>query len=306
MTPAEPARVLPDDAARLMRRATQASVTVAILLILAKGYAYVVSDSLAMLGSLLDSTLDAVASLVNLFAVRHATTPPDADHRFGHEKAEPLAGLGQAAFILGSAVFLAFEAVQHLIRPAPIGEGAVGVVVSVASILAIFGLLAYQRHVIRKTGSMLVAADALHYKSDLLTNIAVILSLVGTSRLNLPVIDAAVGLAIALVIGHSAVGLFRQAYDQLMDREVSAETLARIRAIVDAQPEVRDVHDLRTRMAGSRLFIQLHLELDPEITLLRAHRISDAVEAAILAAFPAADVLIHQDPLGYETRPGQG
>lgn len=289
-----------------MRRATQASVTVAILLILAKGYAYVVSDSLAMLGSLLDSTLDAVASLVNLFAVRHATTPPDADHRFGHEKAEPLAGLGQAAFILGSAVFLAFEAVQHLIRPAPIGEGAVGVVVSVASILAIFGLLAYQRHVIRKTGSMLVAADALHYKSDLLTNIAVILSLVGTSRLNLPVIDAAVGLAIALVIGHSAVGLFRQAYDQLMDREVSAETLARIRAIVDAQREVRDVHDLRTRMAGSRLFIQLHLELDPEITLLRAHRISDAVEAAILAAFPAADVLIHQDPLGYETRPGQG
>ena len=294
------------DHGRLMRRAAQASVSVALCLIALKLYAYVASDSLAMLGSLLDSSLDALASIVNLFALRHATTPPDSDHRFGHEKAEPLAGLAQAAFILGSSAFLAIEAVQHLIHPQALSEGMIGVWVSAGAIVMTVALLMFQRRVVRITGSMLVTADALHYKADLLTNIAVILSILGTARFNLPAIDAAVGLAIAFLIAQSAVGLGRQAYDQLMDREVSSDLLARIGAIVRAHESVRNVHDIRTRSAGTRIFVQMHLELDPNMTLLRAHEISDAVEADIRAALPNADIMIHQDPAGYEAPPAWG
>jgi ferrous-iron efflux pump FieF len=292
-----------DRKAQLMRRASQASVSVALLLILLKGYTYLISDSLAMLGSLLDSALDGLASMVNLLAIRQATTPPDSDHRFGHEKAEPLAGLGQAAFILGSAVFLTIEAVQHLLHASPLQNEEIGILVSLVSILLILALLLFQRSVIRRTGSLLVGADALHYKSDLLTNIAVIFSLAGAARWNLPAIDAAMGLAIAFVIGHSAVALFRQAYDQLMDREAPASTRAEIKTLALRHGDVRAVHDIRTRMAGTRMFVQLHLELDPMIPLLRAHKISDEVEAAIINAFPGAEVIIHEDPAGHEMEP---
>ncbi len=161
-----------DERARLMRRASQASVLVALVLIAAKAYAYATGSSVAMLGSLLDSGLDGLASALNLLAIRQATVPPDSDHRFGHEKAEPLAGLGQAVFILGSAVFLCVEAVEHLIHPVPIENEGIGIAVSLFAIVFIVALLLFQRHVVRRTGSLLVGADALHYKSDLLTNIA--------------------------------------------------------------------------------------------------------------------------------------
>jgi ferrous-iron efflux pump FieF len=288
---------------RLMRRATQASVMVAVTLMLLKAYAYLISDSLAMLASLLDSGLDFLASAVNLLAVRHATTPPDEDHRFGHEKAEPLASLAQAAFIMGSAGFLGVEAVQHLIRPQALSDGQIGIWVSGVAIVMTIGLLAYQRYVVQKTGSMLVSADALHYKSDLLTNLAVMASLIGTDQFNLPSIDAAAGMAIALVIAHSALAVFRQAYDQLMDREAPDDMARQIDQLARANPHVSDVHDIRTRRAGSRIFVQMHLELDPTITLLRAHEISDAVEISIRQAYPQADIMIHQDPAGYEMPP---
>jgi ferrous-iron efflux pump FieF len=292
-----------DDHNRLMQRATKASVAVATLLIVAKAYAYFVSDSLAMLASLLDSSLDFLASAVNLLAVRHATTPPDEDHRFGHEKAEPLASLAQAAFIMGSAGFLAVEAVQHLISPPRIDAADIGIYVSGFAVVITMMLLLFQRHVVKTTGSMLVSADALHYKSDLLTNLAVMASLIGTSRFNLPSIDAAAGLAIALLIANSSVGVFRQAYDQLMDREAPDDLANQIDAIARANPDVLDVHDVRTRRAGSRVFVQMHLELDPGITLLRAHEISDAVEHAVKGHIPEADIMIHQDPAGVEMAP---
>jgi ferrous-iron efflux pump FieF len=163
--------------------------------------------------------------------------------------------------------------------------------------------LAYQRYVVQKTGSMLVSADALHYKSDLLTNLAVMASLIGTDQFNLPSIDAAAGMAIALVIAHSALAVFRQAYDQLMDREAPDDMARQIDLLARANPDVSDVHDIRTRRAGSRIFVQMHLELDPTITLLRAHEISDAVEISIRQAYPQADIMIHQDPAGYEMPP---
>ncbi len=285
---------------RWMRRATYASVTVSILLIALKAYAYLVSDSLAMLASLLDSSLDSLSSILNLLAIRHATTPPDSDHRYGHEKAEPLAGLAQAAFILGSSGFLVIEAVQHLITPAPLSDDLTGVWVSLLAIILTAGLLAFQAFVIRISGSMVVTADALHYRADLLTNFAVLISVLATAHLKLPALDAAVGMGIAFVIAHSAIQLFRQAYDQLMDREVPGEIAADVEKIAREHENVRDVHDIRTRMAGSRLFIQMHLELDPEITLMRAHIISDNVESRIRLAFPGCDILIHQDPAGYE------
>ena len=293
------------DANRLMQCATQASVMVAIILVALKAYAYFISDSLAMLASLLDSSLDFLASGVNLFAVRQATAPPDEHHRFGHEKAEPLASLAQAAFIMGSAGFLAVEAVQHLVHPQNLSDGEIGIWVSGGAIILTIFLLIFQRHVIRKTGSMLVSADSLHYKSDLLTNIAVMASLIGTNQLNLPSIDAAAGMAIALVIAHSAVGVFRQAYDQLMDREAPDGLAEQVDRLAREHKDVRDVHDIRTRRAGSRVFVQMHLELDPDISLLRAHEISDLVELTIRQAIPDADVMIHQDPAGYEMPPKQ-
>ncbi len=206
---------------------------------------------------------------------------------------------------MGSAGFLAVEAVQHLVHPQNLSDGEIGIWVSGGAIILTIFLLIFQRHVIRKTGSMLVSADSLHYKSDLLTNIAVMASLIGTNQLNLPSIDAAAGMAIALVIAHSAVGVFRQAYDQLMDREAPDGLAEQVDRLAREHKDVRDVHDIRTRRAGSRVFVQMHLELDPDISLLRAHEISDLVELTIRQAIPDADVMIHQDPAGYEMPPKQ-
>lgn len=293
-------RLPPARAARLMRLATYASVTVASVLIAAKLFAFAVTGSLALLSSLVDSLLDGVASVINLLAVRHALVPPDAEHRFGHGKAESLAALGQAALIAGSAVFLIWESIARLLRPVPVEAGSLGIVVMVLSMVLTGVLVLFQRHVVRRTGSLAVAADSLHYRSDFLMNAAVIAALAIAFYGGYGLADPLFAIAIAFYILYSAVEILRGALDQLMDRELPEANRDLVRDIALRHTEVRALHDLRTRVSGTRTFIQLHLELDGGMSLYRAHVIADTVEAEISQAFPGAEVIIHQDPAGVE------
>jgi len=288
--------------ARLMRMAGLASVGVASVLIAIKLYAFIATNSVSMLSSLFDSGLDLGASLVNLIAIRTAVTPADAEHRFGHGKAEPLAGLIQVAFILGSSLLLLFEVGRHFLQRQVVQQEGIGIIVMVVSIGLTLVLILFQRRVIRQTESMAVQADSAHYFSDFLANIAVIASLILSSLLGWWWIDPLFGLLVALFIAFTALSIGRAALDMLMDREMDDGDRDRIKLIVRANPEVLGLHELRTRAAGSDRFIQFHLDLKPEISLKEAHRISDAVEASLMEAFPGAEIIIHQDPFGAKDR----
>ncbi len=293
-------RALPAGAGRLMRAATYASVGVAVVLIIAKFWAYLVTDSVSMLSTLIDSILDALASLVSLVAVHHALQPADREHRFGHGKAEPLAGLAQAAFISGSAVFLLMEAVRRIIHPRAIEQSDAGIAVMIISIVLTLGLVGFQRMVIRKTGSIAIGADSLHYQADLLVNISVVAVLYIVSRFNLPLLDPLLAVAIAIYIVHGAWRIALTALDVLMDRELPDADRQKIRTIALAHPEVTRVHDLRTRTSGQLIFIQFDMEMDGSLTLKRAHDVSLKVMRQIEEVFPNAEIFIHQDPEGVE------
>jgi len=287
----------------LMRRVAWAAVGVAGFLILLKAIAYIVTGSIAVMASLADSGLDLVGSTINLLAVSHALAPADREHRFGHGKAEPLAGLAQGAFIAGSATFLVVESVSRLVSPRPIEHGAVGLFVMGVSIAAVIALVAIQRLAVARTGSIAIGADSIHYLGDVLTNAGVILGIVASIHFGWLAADPIVGLLVAATLSISAWFVFRQSYDQLMDHELPEQARVRVKQIVMRHADVVSLHDLRTRAAGVSTFIQLHLELDPALSLTRAHEVSDAVEADIHAAFPHAEVIIHQDPAGVEAPP---
>jgi ferrous-iron efflux pump FieF len=296
------ARTIDPNASRLMRLATYASVLVASVLILAKLVAWLATDSVSMLSTLLDSVLDVAASLVNLFAVRHALTPADREHRFGHGKAEPLAALGQSAFVAGSAVLLIVEVVRRFWRPQAVENGEIGILVMMGSIAVTAVLVLFQRHVVRKTGSLAISADRLHYLGDVLVNSAVIVALALTELLGWKWLDPAFGALIAAYILYTAWSIARSSFDMLMDRELPEEERQRIRSIATAHPQVRALHELRTRASGPSIFIQFHLEMAGEMSLYEAHRIADQVENQILAAYPGAEVIIHEDPSGVAER----
>lgn len=283
---------------RLKRRAAIASVTVATVLISAKAAAWLMTGSISLLSTLIDSALDLAASLINLIAIRQALQPPDKEHRFGHGKAEPLAGLAQAGFVMGSAGFLLVHAGERLVRPAPLSNTDVGYVVMALSIVLTVGLVLYQRFVVRRTGSLAIGADSLHYSVDLLSNISVIIALALSSRFGWLWADPLVAIAIGLFIVRSAWQILKQSLNLLMDRELPDEDRERIRRVARSHPEVIDIHDLRTRSSGTHVFIQFHLELDGNMTLLDAHTIADQVMNELERAFPDAEVLIHEDPHG--------
>ena len=289
-----------DHAKRLMRRATTAAVCVALLLIAVKLAAWLVTDSVSLLSSLADSAMDALASLVNLLAVRHALQPADSEHRFGHGKAEPLAGLGQAALISASGIYLIVEAVERLITPRAIEQGAFGLGVMAFSIAVTSALVAYQRSVVRRTDSLAIRADSVHYATDILVNAGVIVSLLLVMFLEWNAADPIVALIIAGFIIYSAFRIARESLNHLMDRELPDADRDRIKQIALGHPAVIDCHDLKTRAAGVNNFIQFHISMDGGLTLDDAHVISDAVELEILAAFPNAEVIIHADPEGVE------
>ncbi len=285
--------------ARLMRLATYASATVAIMLIIAKLIAWMWTDSITILATLIDSCLDAAASLITLFAVHHALQPADREHRFGHGKAEALAGLGQSMFIAGSAAFLLLESINRLLHPKPLEVLNMGIIVMLISIALTAALIAFQQHVVKQTGSTAIAADSVHYKTDLLVNVGVIIALLLTMY-GWAGFDPVFAIAIAFYILHSAWEIARDAIDQLMDKELSDEDRADIKQLATAHPEVKGIHDLRTRKAGLTNFIQFHLELDGHLTLMQAHAIADEVEAIIKEKWTDAEVIIHEDPHGLQ------
>jgi ferrous-iron efflux pump FieF len=288
---------------KLMKRAAIASVCVSLFLLAIKTFAYFASHSVAMLASLADSALDLFTAAINLFAIRHALAPADAEHRFGHGKAEPLAGLAQGAFICASALFIGVQAVNRLLVPEEIEHSIPALVVMCVAIFCAIGLILYERRVVAKTGSLAVDADQTHYIGDLATNIGVVLALVLTSYLGWTLADPLIAMAVAALMAFTAFSVGRRSFDQLMDRELPDLERARILRIAQAHAAVKNVHDLKTRRAGLSTFIQLHLALDPAMSLAEAHAVSDAVEQALLAAYPAADVIIHQDPAGLEPLP---
>ncbi|HUT41207.1 MAG TPA: cation diffusion facilitator family transporter [Gammaproteobacteria bacterium] len=285
----------PTDTARLLKLATTASVLTALLLIVGKAAAWLLTGSISVLASLVDSLMDAAASIINLVAVRVSLQPPDEEHRFGHGKVEPLAALAQAAFIAGSAVFLVLHAVDRLMHPRPVEDVMVGIVVMGFAVTATAALLLIQRHVIRRTRSTIVRADSLHYTTDLLTNLGTIGALALT-QFGWPALDPLFGILVAIYICYGAWHIGHDAFHHLIDRELPDEVRARVKQLASAEPLVRGLHDLRTRQSGAMEIIQLHLELDADLTLGEAHAATDRVEHAIREAFPLADVIIHQDP----------
>lgn len=287
-------------AARLRRQATTASVAVGTTLAVVKLGAWLITGSVTILSSLLDSLVDVAASLITFFTVRHALRPPDRSHRFGHGKAEALGAMAQGAFIVGSALFLVFEAIGRLIDPEPLTATNWGIATMVLAIALTGALVLFQRHVIKETGSLAVSADSLHYKGDLLVAVAVIGTLMVVTDDRFLWLDAVVGMGIAGYLVWNAWAIAGGALDVLMDKELPAEDRRRIREIVNAHARVEGMHDLRTRHSGVQPFIELHLELDGDLSLETAHEITDTVEHALKTAFPGAEVVLHQEPAGLE------
>lgn len=282
----------------LVRRAAIASLLTAAGLIALKFWAYRQTSSESVLASLLDSVLDASASLVNLVAVLHAASPADRTHRFGHGRAEALAGLAQAVFIAASAVILIWHAVTNFGTTQILAAPAVGIGVMVVAILATIGLTLFQKRVIAKTQSTAIAADELHYTGDLFLNGSVIVALLLAGPLDLPFLDGIFAALIAGWIFWNAAKIARAAAEELMDRELPGPERQAIRAAALGVAGVAGVHDLRTRRSGQRIFVEIHVEMDGALTLTAAHVIADSVMHAVWRQFPHAEVLVHQDPVG--------
>ena len=278
-----------------MRLATRAALTVALTLVLAKAIAWWLSGSVSLLAGLTDSLLDSAASLINLIAVHFALRPADEDHRYGHGKAEALAGLAQALFVGASAVLVAVQAIDRLQHPQPLGAQTLGIAVMLLSLAMTVALLLFQRHVVRVTGSTAVRADSLHYRSDLLLNSGILLALVlagfGWQRL-----DPLFGLGIAAYILWSAVSIVREAVAVLMDEELAPELSERMHLLASGVPGVLSTSDLRTRISGTHWFVQLHVELPGDLSLQQSHSLCKQVEDAIRSEFPRAQVLAYATP----------
>lgn len=286
----------PAEHQRLLRLATRASLTVASILVLSKALAWWLSGSVSLLAGLTDSALDAVASFLNLLAVHYALRPADDDHRFGHGKAEALAGMAQALFIGGSAVLIGVQAVERLYTPQPLGDTSIGIAVMLLSLVLTVALLALQHKVVRLTGSTAVRADSLHYRSDLLLNGSILLALL-LARFGWPQLDALFGLGIAFYILWSALQIARESTAILMDKALPGDVGEDMAALVLAVAGVKGVHDLRTRASGNQWFVQLHLELPGHLPLHEAHGLCVEASRVIRQRYPQADVMVHADPV---------
>jgi ferrous-iron efflux pump FieF len=284
----------------LIRSAGIASVAIALALVTIKIVAWLATGSVAMLSSLADSVLDLLASTMTFVAVRFAFEPADREHRFGHGKLEAVAGLVQACVILGSAGFVAVQAFTRLLAPVPISAPAVGTAVSVVSLFLTIALVVYQHSVVRRTGSIAIGADQLHYLGDVLTNVMVIVAIVLSAWLGWHWADPLLGLVVVAVIVASVRAIVLRSFDVLLDPELPVSRREEILAIVREHKEVLGVHDLRTRTSGTQEFIQFHLELNPRLELCRAHDIAHEDEDAVRRRFPRAEVIIHPEPHGID------
>ncbi|MFN3512368.1 MAG: cation diffusion facilitator family transporter [Phenylobacterium sp.] len=286
------------ESAALTRRITLASVSVAAALLAAKLGAWAISGSVALLASAADSGLDLIASLVTFFAVRYAAAPPDAEHRFGHGKAEAFASLMQAGLVFASAALIAREAIVQIGAPTPLRNEGWAVAVMALSTVATGGLIAAQSWVLRRTASVAVAGDRAHYATDLASNLLALGAIAAAALFGASGWDALGALAVAALLLWGAIHVFREAAGQLMDRELSPAARRRIVELVAQDPRLTDVHRLRSRASGPYVHIQMHVDLDPALTLQAAHEVLLEAENRVLAEFPNADIIIHPDPRG--------
>lgn len=281
----------------LIKMATWASIIVASILVVVKSVAWQYSHALSVQASLVDSFLDGLASVINFFAVRHALRPADEDHRFGHGKAEALAGLGQSGFIAASAIWLIVEGIHRFFDTEKPHESYLAMYVMGFSIVATFGLVIFQTYVVNRTKSLAISADSLHYKADLMTNISVLISLILMQSYGILGIDILVGLGIAVYILFSSWQVGRDAVNVLMDRELDDHEREEIIQLVLNHPDVLSIHELRTRSSGFHMFIQMHLDLPEALSFRRAHDVSKEVSDILIKRYLHVDVIIHIDPL---------
>ncbi|USD65463.1 CDF family cation-efflux transporter FieF [Vibrio sp. SCSIO 43136] len=285
-----------NDYSKLVTWAAWLATLTATVLLIVKVIAWWMTGSVSLLASLIDSFLDIAASGVNLLALRYALQPADKEHTFGHGKAESLAALAQSMFISGSAIFLILNGIDRFFRPHELHAPELGIYVSIFAIVVTGALVSFQKYVVRKTGSQAIAADSLHYQSDLYMNVAIMVAL-GLTWYGISQADAVFAVGIGVFILYSAIQMAREAIQSLLDRQLPDEELQEIKQLACSVEGVLGVHQLRTRMSGPVRFIQLHLELEDTIPLIEAHRLSDLVEDKLMEHFPMADILIHQDPL---------
>jgi ferrous-iron efflux pump FieF len=282
----------------LIKITTTASVATALIIILFKAYGWFQTNSLGIMASLIDSSLDIVASLLNLIAARYALMPPDDEHRFGHGKAEDLAVFFQSVFFNLSAAFLFASACTRLMEPTPVENSTIGIEVMTLSCLVTVFLILLQNYTIKKTKSRIVAADKLHYLTDLLTNGAILLALGLGKVFGTEYIDPIFALGISIYIFKGAFDLLKPAFMNLMDHELSHEKKRKIAKIINSHPQVIEFHDLKTRYSGNKPFIQFHLELNPKITLQTAYDIAIEIENQLLSYMPDAEIMIRKEPTG--------
>ncbi len=284
---------------KLTARAAAASITMAVSLLGLKVWAAIATGSVSVLGSLADTGLDVLASLITFYAVRLAAEPADDQHGFGHGKAEAIAALFQTFLIITSAIGIGWRGISRIGSGHEPQAPELGIIVSVIAIVGTLALVAYQRHIVKQTGSIAIAADRAHYTSDLLLNGSVIAALVLDSILDVRGADPVFGVAIAAWLAWSAFQVARTSIDQLMDKEWPEEKRLRFLALADSHPELRGIHDLRTRTSGTSDFVQFHVWVDPAMTVSEAHRVMDEIEAKLMAEFPGTEVIIHPDPDGH-------
>ncbi len=280
-----------------MRLATYASVSVAVALVVLKAVAWWLSDSLAMLSSLTDSFFDVLSSLMNFIAMRYALKPADDDHRFGHTRIEDIVGLAQCAFIMASMLIIILQSAERLSNPMPLEHTQLGVAVSLIAMLATAMLVAFQTYVARRTRSLIIAADRLHYVGDVLFNLGVIVALVFASYYGWLFADPLMAILMALAIIWSSRSLGLRAFNNLMDHEMPEDEKAKIYALLETMPDIREFHKLKTRYAGNKPFIQMHVGMDATLGFRQAHDIVERLEMALEEIFPGAEVIIHPDPV---------
>lgn len=291
---------------QLMRSAGKASVAVALILVAIKLFAWNRTGSVSIFASFIDSGMDALASIINLIAIKYALEPADDEHRYGHGKVEALAGLAQASFIAGSAFILLLNAIDRIFKPTEMTQIDTGIYVMVVSLVFTIALVLYQKSVVKKTGSLAVKADSLHYLSDVLGNLAAIGALFLTAR-GIPYIDIIVGLLIGFFILKSAWDIVKDSLDVLMDRELPDEVKKEIADIINKHSKVHGFHDMKTRQTGLKYFIQFHVEVNDDLSLMEAHEVSEEIEDSLKKAFPNSESIVHIDPKSlYKNRPREG
>lgn len=283
---------------RLVKIASYASVTTAVIIMLAKSYAWLATESQSILASLIDSLLDISSSVINLIAIRVSLLPADDNHRFGHEKFQDLAIFSQSMFFFASCLFTLFSSSKSLFSGSKLVNLELGANVMYFCVFLTFILVCFQSYVISKTKSKIISADKLHYFSDFITNISVIISIYLSA--SFWYIDALAGIGISLYVMYASYRLFREAIRNLADEEFLQKEKDKILSIVSNYNQVKGIHELKTRYAASKPFIQFHLELDGNITLYRSHEMADKLMKDLLQEFPEAEITIHQDPAGLE------